>query len=209
MKNFFSFEGIDGCGKTTQIGLFSKYLHKNKIDNIIVREPGNTNLSESIREILLNKQNIISTNTETLLFLAARSQLVNEVIIPQLNKKNFVLCDRYLDSTAAYQGFGHNLNLDLIDNMNKFAINDLFPSLTIIFDIDPKIAKKRTEKHDLDRMESMGLDYFNKVRLGYIELSRLYTDRCKVINCDSKDINSIHAEVLELFNFFIREKNVY
>ena len=209
MKNFFSFEGIDGCGKTTQIGLFSKYLHKNKIDNIIVREPGNTNLSESIREILLNKQNIISPNTETLLFLAARSQLVNEVIIPQLNKNNFVLCDRYLDSTAAYQGFGHNLNLDLIDNMNKFAINDLFPSLTIIFDIDPKIAKERTEKHDLDRMESMGLNYFNKVRLGYIELSRLYPERCKVINCNSKDINSIHAEVLELFNFFIREKNVY
>ena len=204
MNNFFSFEGIDGCGKTTQISLLSDYLHEKKINNIIVREPGDTKLSEALRNILLDKKNKISTSTETLLFLAARSQLVNEVIIPQLDKNNFVLCDRYLDSTAAYQGFGHNLKLDLINNMNKFAINNLFPSLTIIFDIDPEIALERTKKHDLDRMESMGLEFFNKVRLGYIELSRVYPNRCKVINCNYKDIKSIHTEVLELFNFFYR-----
>ena len=142
MNNFISFEGIDGCGKTTQISLVSKYLDEKKISNTIVREPGDTKVSEALRTILLDKRNNISHNTETLLFLAARSQLVNEVILPKLKNNDFVLCDRYLDSTAAYQGFGYNLNLDLINNMNIFATNNLFPMLTIIFDIDPEVLRR-------------------------------------------------------------------
>jgi len=200
MKNFISFEGIDGCGKSTQISLVSKYLNEKKISNTIIREPGNTKVSEALRKILLDKKNIISSNTETLLFLAARSQLVNEIILPKIKKNDFVLCDRYLDSTAAYQGYGYDLNLEQINNMNIFATGNLFPSLTIIFDIDPKIALDRIKKNNLDRMESKGLSYYNKVRDGYMQISHLYPNRCKVINCNGKDIMSVYSRVLELIN---------
>ena len=122
MNKFISFEGIDGCGKSTQIHLISKYLKKNKIENSIIREPGDTGISESIRKVLLNRNNQISLKTETLLFLSARSQLVNEVLIPKMKNNEIVLCDRYLDSTLAYQGYGNNLDLDLVKNMNFFAI---------------------------------------------------------------------------------------
>ncbi len=203
MNNFISFEGIDGCGKTTQISLVSKYLDEKKISNTIVREPGDTKVSEALRTILLDKRNNISHNTETLLFLAARSQLVNEVILPKLKNNDFVLCDRYLDSTAVYQGFGYNLNLDLINNMNIFATNNLFPMLTIIFDIDPEVAINRIERNNLDRMESKGIDYFNRVREGYNMISKLYPDRCKIIHCNGKDIMSVFSNVKEIINLYL------
>jgi dTMP kinase len=203
MKNFISFEGIDGCGKTTQISLVSKYLDEKHISNTIVREPGDTRVSEMIRKILLDKENKIFSNTEALLFLAARSQLVNEIILPKLKNNEFVLCDRYLDSTAAYQGFGHNLDLDLINSMNKFSTNNLLPSLTIIFDINPKIAMERIKINNLDRMESRGIDYFNKVRDGYIQISNLYPERCQIIDCNEKDIMSVYNSVVKLINLYL------
>ena len=203
MKNFISFEGIDGCGKTTQINLVSKYLDEKNIPNTIVREPGDTKVSEALRKILLDKENKIFSNTEALLFLAARSQLVNESILPKLKNNEFVLCDRFLDSTVAYQGFGHNLDLNLINSMNKFSTNNLFPSLTIIFDISLKIAMQRIKNNNLDRMESRSLDYFNKVRDGYIQISKLYPERCKIIDCNGKDIMSVYNNVVELINLYL------
>jgi dTMP kinase len=203
MKNFISFEGIDGCGKTTQISLVSKYLDEKNISNSIIREPGDTKVSELIRKILLDKENKIFSNTESLLFLAARSQLVNEIILPKLKNNEFVLCDRYLDSTVAYQGFGHNLDLDLINRMNKFSTNNLFPSLTIIFDIDPKIAMKRIKINNLDRMESRSINYFNKVRDGYIKISKLYPERCTIIDCNGKDIMSVYKSVVKLIDLYL------
>ena len=203
MKNFISFEGIDGCGKTTQINLVSKYLDEKNIPNTIVREPGDTKVSEALRKILLDKENKIFSNTEALLFLAARSQLVNESILPKLKNNEFVLCDRFLDSTVAYQGFGHNLDLNLINSMNKFSTNNLFPSLTIIFDISLKIAMQRIKNNNLDRMESRSLDYFNKVRDGYIQISKLYPERCKIIDCNGKDIMTVYNNVVKLINLYI------
>ena len=206
MNKFISFEGIDGCGKTTQINLISKYLIDKDINNAIVREPGNTRISESIREILLDNNNNISKITETLLFLSARSHLVNEVIKPEMNEK-IILCDRYLDSTTAYQGYGNEFNIDAIDEMNKFATDKLFPDLTIIFDIDPKTSFKRINKRSLDRMETKGLEYFEKVRNGYLQIADLNQDRCKVIDCNRKEIMSIFNEVKELFKLYIIKEN--
>ena len=206
MNKFISFEGIDGCGKTTQINLISKYLMDKEINNAIVREPGNTRISESIREILLDNNNNISKITETLLFLSARSHLVNEVIKPEMNEK-IILCDRYLDSTTAYQGYGNEFNIDAIDEMNKFATDKLFPDLTIIFDIDPRTSFKRINKRSLDRMESKGLGYFEKVRNGYLQIADLNQDRCKVIDCNRKEIMSIFNEVKELFKIYIIKEN--
>ena len=206
MNKFISFEGIDGCGKTTQINLISKYLIDKDINNAIVREPGNTRISESIREILLDNNNNISKITETLLFLSARSHLVNEVIKPEMNEK-IILCDRYLDSTTAYQGYGNEFNIDAIDEMNKFATDKLFPDLTIIFDIDPRTSFKRINKRSLDRMESKGLEYFEKVRNGYLQIANLNQDRCKVIDCNRKEIMSIFNEVKELFKLYIIKEN--
>jgi len=199
MNKFISFEGIDGCGKSTQIHLMSKYFKKNKIENSIIREPGDTKISESIREILLNRNNQISLKTETLLFLSARSQLVNEVLIPKMKNNEIVLCDRYLDSTLAYQGYGNNLDLDLIKNMNFFVTSGLLPDLTIIFDINPQISLDRIKSKTLDRMESKGIDFFERVRQGYLEIASFYNDRCKVILCEDKNPEEIHEEVLELF----------
>ena len=203
MNNFISFEGIDGCGKSTQISLISKYLQENNNQNTIIREPGDTEISESIRKILLNKNNKISLITETLLFLSSRSQLVNEVLIPKLKSNEIILSDRYLDSTLAYQGYGNQIDLDIINSMNTFATKGILPELTIIFDINPKKSLNRINKISLDRMELKGLDFFERVRDGYLQIANLFSERCKVINCGDKDPETIHKEVLELFKLYI------
>ena len=120
MNKFITFEGIDACGKTTQIELLSKYLDSIKEENIIVREPGGTDISEQIRKILLDKNNNINSYTETLLFLSSRSQLINEVIKKSIEKDEFILCDRFTDSTLAYQGYGRGLNIGLLNSLNDF-----------------------------------------------------------------------------------------
>jgi len=207
MTTIISFEGIDGCGKTTQIELLSKYLDNKNINNSIIREPGGTILSEKIRDILLDKNNNITFQSETLLFLAARAQLVYEIMNLDLKKNSLILCDRFIDSTVAYQGYGHDLNLDLIDKLNLFATDDATPVLTIIFDIEPKKAIKRIRKKSLDRMELRGEEYLTKVRNGYLNIFAKYPNRCKVINCDEKDINSINNEVIKLVKSIILEQN--
>ena len=121
MNKFITFEGIDGCGKTTQIELLSKYLNSARQENIIIREPGDTMISDKIRDILLDEKNNIGNISETMLFLAARSQLVDEKIIPFYKNGNVVLCDRFIDSTTAYQGYGRNLNIEMINKLNIFT----------------------------------------------------------------------------------------
>ena len=169
MNKFITFEGIDGCGKTTQIELISKHLNNNNVNNKIVREPGSNNISEKIREILLDKNNVITFETETLLFLSARSHLVDSIIKKELENNVFILCDRFIDSTMAYQGYGRKLNRNLIQDMNLFATQNLFPYLTIIFDIDPEIAHHRINSNNFDRMENCGIDFQKKVRDGYLD----------------------------------------
>tara|TARA_Y100000996_G_C22465275_1_gene619787 strand:- start:214 stop:834 length:621 start_codon:yes stop_codon:yes gene_type:complete len=198
MRKIISFEGIDGCGKTTQINLLLKYFVDNNIDSDILREPGGTIISENIREILLDSKNQISPETETLLFLSARSIITNDIILPALEKNKVVLCDRFIDSTLAYQGYGRKIDCDLIKKINLFATQMIMPDLTLVFDIEPDLAFKRIERKNMDRMELSGREFLNNVRIGYLKIVEENPERCKLINCSNKDIATIHQEVRKI-----------
>ena len=195
MNKFITFEGIDACGKTTQINLLSDFLKIKKNKNLIVREPGGTQISEKIRNILLDNNNNISDETETLLFLSARSQLINEIIMKNINKNNFTLCDRYIDSTVAYQGYGRGLSLDKIQILNSFATRDIKPDLTFILDIDVSESMVRLGGKK-DRMEESGREFLEKVRYGYQNLAKTSEDRFRFINCMNRDIKDINEEII-------------
>ena len=181
----------------------SDVLTIKNISNIILREPGGTKVSEKIREILLDNKNCINKEEETLMFLSSRANLVNNVIIPKLNENHVILCDRFIDSTVAYQSYGRGMDLTLINKMNKFATNDCIPVLTIIFDIDPKIVANRFKGKSLDRMEVVGLEFQKKVREGYLDIAKS-SDRYHVIQCDNKNIEQIHTETKDLISLFIK-----
>ena len=200
MNKFITFEGIDGCGKTTQINLLSKYLDSKKQDNVIVREPGGTKISEKIREILLDKGNNINSYTETLLFLSSRSQLVNEIIKKNIEQNKFVLCDRFTDSTLAYQGYGRGLNIQLLNDLNNFATQNISPDLTFVLDINLSESNKRINKRNIDRMEQSGKEFLNKVKIGYQKISNIDKDRYIFIDCCGKDIDSIHFSIVKSIN---------
>ena len=200
MNNFITFEGIDGCGKTTQIELLSEYLNSINKQNIIVREPGGTNISEDIRKILLDKNNNINSYTETLLFLSSRSQLINEVIKENIKNNNFVLCDRFTDSTLAYQGYGRGLDIRLLDLLNNFATEGIKPDLTFILDISLSESSERIHKRDIDRMEESGLNFLNKVKVGYMQIAKKDKNRYILLDCVNRDIKSISNEIIENIN---------
>lgn len=198
MSLFITFEGADGCGKTTQIELLSKYLQKNGYATLVTREPGAKGLGEKLRDILLNYEGEVSPNCESFLFLADRAQHVDCVIKPALKANKIVLCDRHTDSTIAYQGYGRQLDLKQIKSLNDIAVNGLKPNLTIVFDIDIETSMQRVGKTK-DRMESAGNDFFNRVRQGYLEIAKNEPDRVKVIN-SADTIENIHKQVIELID---------
>lgn len=196
MSLFITFEGADGCGKTTQIELLDKYLQKKGLKTLVTREPGAKGLGEKLREILLNYDGEVSPNCESFLFLADRAQHVDCVIKPALKDGVIVLCDRHTDSTVAYQGYGRQLDLKRIKTLNEIAVNGLKPDLTIVFDIDIETSMQRVGKTK-DRMESAGMDFFNRVRGGYLAIAKDEPDRVKVINSSDR-IESIHKQVIAL-----------
>ena len=174
---FISFEGIDGSGKSTQATLFLDRLIQQGKEGILVREPGGTPISEAIRHVLLTKGNRqMVARTEALLMTASRSQLTKEVILPNLEQNRWVIADRYADSTLAYQGGGRELNLDWLQDLNKFATYDLEPNITFVIDILPKEALRRKGQTE-DRIEEEGIAFQNQVRQTYLELAQQYSDR--------------------------------
>ena len=179
---FISFEGIDGSGKTTQATLLlDKLIQKGK-QGILVREPGGTPVSEAIRHVLLTKGNRqMVARTEALLMTASRSQLTKEVILPNLEQNRWVIADRYADSTLAYQGGGRELNLDWLQDLNKFATYNLEPNVTFVIDILPKEALRRRGQTE-DRIEEEGIAFQKRVRRTYLELAQQYSDRIIVID---------------------------
>ena len=196
MSLFITFEGADGCGKTTQIELLDKYLQEKGFKTLVTREPGAKGLGEKLREILLNYDGEVSPNCESFLFLADRAQHVDCVIKPALKKGIIVLCDRHTDSTVAYQGYGRQLDIEQIKNLNKIAVNGLKPNLTIVFDIDIETSMQRVGKAK-DRMESAGTEFFNRVRNGYLAIAKEEPNRVKVIN-SVDSIENIHNQVVGL-----------
>ena len=198
-----TFEGIDGSGKSTQIQLLEAEFEKLGISYKTFREPGGTKLSEKIRTILLDKENIeLYSNAESLLFAAARAQLTAEQIKPAITKGEFVICDRFTDSTIAYQGYGRGLNINNLELINTIATDGLIPDITFILDIDPQKATDRLKTVNPDRMEATGIDFFKNIRQGYCQIREQNQSRCIVINGEKpqKDISKeIHHIIMKRF----------
>jgi dTMP kinase len=200
---FVSFEGIEGCGKTTQIGLLSEYLTKKRIPFTVTREPGGTAVGEGIRKILLNSETIhLTAASELLLFYASRSQNITEKIIPALNRGETVICDRFYDASMAYQGFGRGIPLDFIEKVTDLVCNNYRPELTILLDIDPEIglsrARARNSKkaEDEGRFEMEHLEFYSRIRSGYLELARREPHRIRVIEAN-RSVEEVHREILK------------
>ncbi|MBR6127545.1 dTMP kinase [bacterium] len=193
---FITFEGADGCGKTTQIKLLNSYLLNKGFETLITREPGAIGLGEKFREILLNYEGDVSPTCESFLFLADRAQHVDCIIKPALKDGKIILCDRHTDSTVAYQGYGRGLDLGRINYLNEIATAGLRPDLTIILDVDIETSMKRVGS-ERDRMESAGTDFFNRVRNGYLQIAKQDPDRVKLIS-SADTIENIHKKVVEL-----------
>ena len=203
---FITFEGIDGSGKTTQINLLEAKLSQQGISTLILREPGGTKLSEKIRGILLDSENInLSPSAESLLFVAARTQLMEEKIKPSLERNQFVICDRYSDSTVAYQGYGRGLNVEYLEELNKFATDSIQPDITIILDIDPKKAAIRMASDVPDRLESTGINFFLRVREGYYEIARQNPHRCVIIDGSQSESEVFELVLKEVNNKLLKE----
>lgn len=193
---FITFEGTDGCGKTTQIEMLKDYFEKQGRTVLLTREPGAKGLGTKLREILLNYDGEVSPVCESFLFLADRAQHVDTIIKPAVARGEIVLCDRHTDSTVAYQGYGRELDIEQIKMLNNIATSGLKPDLTFIFDIDIDTAQKRVGKNK-DRMESAGIEFFKRVRNGYLEIAKQEPERVKVLD-GSKSIETIHNELLEI-----------
>ena len=194
---FITFEGLDFSGKTTQANLLVERLKQRGNDVVFLREPGGTKISEKIREILLDKQHLeMNERAELFLFSAARTQLVSEVILPALQRGMIVLCDRYDDSTTAYQGFGRGLNLDQIKTINAMATAGTTPDLTVLVDIDIDEITRRQKAGGIssDRMESSGRQFYERVRAGYLTIALSEPKRFVVIN-GMRRTEEIHNEI--------------
>lgn len=180
---FISLEGIDGSGKTSLLESIREYLRGAGYEVLTIREPGGTVISEKIRTMLLDVKNAgILPGTEALLYAAARSQVVEEIIRPALARGQMVLADRYLDSTIAYQGYGRGLEIEYLNQLNQLCTGGLVPHLTLLLDVDPAEGARRRKKDIPDRLEKEGLEFQDRVRRGYRELSRQQPARIKVID---------------------------
>ena len=193
---FITFEGGDGCGKTTQIKLLDEYLRAKGYETLLTREPGSRGLGIKLREILLNYDGEVSPTAESFLFLADRAQHVDCIIKPALKKGVIVLCDRHTDSTVAYQGYGRGLDLEQINKLNNIATSGLKPDLTIVLDVDVETSQKRVGS-EKDRMESAGVEFFERVRKGFLEIAKQEPVRVKVVD-STQTIEEIHNQILEL-----------
>jgi len=180
---FITFEGIDGSGKTTQLKLTEKYLKNLKYEVLSLREPGSTPLSERIRRILLDKKMNINPVSELLLYVSARAELVEQVIAPALGEGKIVLCDRFYDSTVAYQGYGRKLDIDWVRQVNRAAVGEYTPDLTFLVDITYRKSLER-RKQQSDRLEAESKAFFSRVRKGFLEIAS--REKRRVIILDGK-----------------------
>jgi dTMP kinase len=201
-----SFEGSEGSGKSTQIARLASRLQKLGYDVVTVREPGGTEIGEQIRNIIVHnsKGDEMCAETELLLFTAARAQLVREVIAPALTRGALVLSDRFLDSSTVYQGIGRNLAMDPVQQINRFAVGNVMPDLTLVIDVpmEVSLARIRQRASDIpDRMERENIGFYKKIREGYLVLAKSMPERLAVIDgAKTEDVieKKIWAEVHKL-----------
>ena len=194
---FVTFEGCEGVGKSRQIKLLEEYLIKNKKEYYLTREPGGTPVSEQIRSVILDGKNVSMTDEcEALLYAAARVQLLKEIVKPRLDAGQLVLCDRYIDSSLAYQGYARGLGREFVEKINDYAIKNFMPDYTVFLNLPPEEAFKRKGGVDkTDRLELSGIEFHKKVYNGYVELSKIYSDRFIVIDA-SGSREQTHAKII-------------
>lgn len=199
---FISMEGPDGSGKSTQIGLLADYLREKGYEVVVTREPGGTKISEEVRKIILNKEHTeMDDRTEALLYAAARAQLIAEVIRPALSAGKAVISDRFVDSSAVYQGIARGLGVQTAYDINQFAIQGIMPKLTIHLDLPAEEGLARAKgRAALDRMELQTTEFHKQVAQGYRELAKLYPDRIKTIDA-TKSVEEIHKEIIKFIDF--------
>ncbi len=198
---FITFEGSEGSGKSTQANLLLSYLKRRGIPVMLLREPGGVRISEAIRALLLDVKNSEMTKeSETLLYMASRAQLVEEILKPALKKGTVVLCDRFLDSTIAYQGYGNGVDIAIIKKIGAFATQGISPDRTFLFDIDTEKGLSRTNAVK-DRIELRSVQYHRRVRNGYLTLAKQNPKRFRVIkvNQGKEEIFEIVRKEIEQF----------
>ncbi|MCB9757407.1 MAG: dTMP kinase [Candidatus Omnitrophica bacterium] len=197
---FISFEGSEGSGKSTQAAMVFEYLQKRNIPVLLLREPGGVKISEAIRKLLLDVKNTDMTKeSETLLYMASRAQMVEEILKPALMQGKIVLCDRYLDSTIAYQGFGNGVDVAAIKKIGAFATQGVAPDLTLLFDIQTEKGLARTNAVK-DRIELRSVQYHRRVRKGYLALAKQEPHRFRVIK-----VNKGKDEIFKTVRHYVDE----
>ncbi|MDX9702735.1 MAG: dTMP kinase [Candidatus Auribacterota bacterium] len=209
---FITFEGPEGCGKTTQARLLADLLASMGYNIVCTEDPGGTKIGDKIRNILLDPDNsAMASTTELLLFLASRHQLVHEVIKPQISAENIVICSRFFDATMAYQGYGRGLDMDFISGLNNAITGGITPDLTIYLDMEPTVSIERVKARisssgtqdlkfmsdEIDRIEQELIDFHERVRNGYLDLAKKNPDRIKILNADDT-VENVQADVKEL-----------
>lgn len=208
MKNtkgaFITFEGADGCGKTTQSELIKQYLEQKGFDVVWTREPGSKGLGQKIRELLLHYDGDVAPMCEAFLFLADRAQHVEHLIKPAVEQGKIVICDRHTDSTIAYQGYGRGENIEQLRYLNNLATGMTKPDLTFVFDVSTDVAQKRVGD-EKDRMESAGIEFHKKVRQGYLELANQEPNRIKVVNANNS-IEQVFEDAKKIIDVFLENQ---
>ncbi len=205
---FITFEGPEGSGKSTQIKMLSDYLDKAGHECLCTREPGGPRISEIVRDVLLDSENKnMSARTELFLILASRAQHTEEVIVPALRQGKIVLCDRYTDSTLAYQSFGRGFDLDFTKKICYFATSDLKPDLTFLLDIDAETGLKRARNNAPggmpDRLENEAIEFHKKVRNGFLKLAETEPERIVVLNA-GESMDKIHSRIVKRVNQLLK-----
>ena len=206
---FITFEGPEGSGKSTQLPQLAQFLEEKGLSVVRTREPGGTKIGDQIREVLVRMDNTeLHPRTEILLFLAARAQLVEELIIPSLQQGKIILCDRYGDSTLAYQGYGHGLDLDALRAMLQFATGGLKPDRTILLDVDVMTGLKRKKiKEEWNRLDAYELSFHERVRTGYHILAGQEPERWKIVDA-TQEPEQVQKEIRALVLDAIENKRI-
>jgi len=199
-ERFISFEGLDFCGKTTQISLLLKRLEDMHLDIQVLREPGGTAVSERVRDIVLDPAHPeMDDRTEILLYSAARAQLVHQTLIPLLESGKYIIADRFFDSTSAYQGFGRGLDTDFVQRLNTFATSGITPTKTIFIDISPEesVCRRQSAGRMADRLESQAIEFYHGIRDGFHKIAEANPDRFIIIPGEST-IEDIAAKIWQV-----------
>ena len=199
---FITLEGMDGCGKSTQMEMLAQALESRGLDIIITREPGGTPVGESVRSLLVSDTSVgIAATTELFLIVGARAQHVVELIKPSVAAGKIVISDRYTDSTVAFQGYGRGLDLSMIDRVNELATGGFRPDLTILFDLDPEVARSRLNTRPMSgwmgAVDEEKLEFHTRVREGYLNLAAREANRIRVVEA-SGSLEETHAQVMSL-----------